>query len=118
MKNVSLKEFNGFSIEGRAKYFFFAKNRKEIKEAFLFAKKNRLDFFVLGRGTNTLFEDKTHNRAIIKNEIKFFDLEKIPRKGLKIKYRNKLSPIISIGKPVIKNQEGPPRKMALPYFTS
>ena len=30
----------------------------------------------------------------------FFDLEKMPRNGLKIKYINKLIPVINIGKPV------------------
>ena len=65
-RNVSLKEFTTFRIGGKAKYFFVAKNEKELIEAVRFAKDNKLPFFILGGGSNLLVSDKGFKGLVIK----------------------------------------------------
>ncbi len=57
-KNVLLKNYTTFRIGGPAKYFFVAKNKKEIIKAVSVAKELSLPFFVLGGGSNLLVSDK------------------------------------------------------------
>lgn len=68
--NVSLKNYTTFRIGGRAKYFFEAKTTKEIIKALLMAKEFNLPFFIIGQGSNILFDDKNFNALIIKIETK------------------------------------------------
>jgi len=65
-RNVLLKNFTTFKIGGPARYFFVAKNKEEIKEAILWAKKKKLPFFILGGGSNVLFSDNGFNGLVIK----------------------------------------------------
>jgi len=71
LKNVSLKKFNNFRIGGKAKYFLKAKNISEIKKALVLAKKLKVKIFVLGEGTNILFNDKYFDGLVLVPEIKF-----------------------------------------------
>lgn len=64
--NIPLKNHTTFRIGGQAKYFFVAKNKKEIIKAILVAKKNHLPFFILGGGSNLLVSDKGYNGLVIK----------------------------------------------------
>ncbi len=67
-KNVSLKKYTTFKIGGRAKYFFEAKNKKDLKFALEFALKNNIPFFILGGGSNLLISDKGYDGLVIKME--------------------------------------------------
>ena len=75
-KNKSLKEFTTFKIGGRAKYFIKAKTYDEIKQGFLFAKENNLKTFILGKGSNILFDDKGYFGLVIYNNINFLRISK------------------------------------------
>jgi len=65
-KNVLLKNYTTFKIGGPAKYFFEAKNKKDLIEAIKTAKASKLDFFILGGGGNILINDKGFNGLVIK----------------------------------------------------
>ncbi|MBZ9572228.1 UDP-N-acetylmuramate dehydrogenase [Patescibacteria group bacterium] len=65
-KSVLLKNYTTFKIGGKAKYFFVAKNRKEIIQAVSTVKENNLPFFILGGGSNVLVADKGYRGLIIK----------------------------------------------------
>lgn len=65
-KNIPLKDYSNFKIGGRAKYFTEVVNSTQIKEAIEWTKKNRLNFFILGGGSNILFPDKGYSGLIIK----------------------------------------------------
>jgi len=65
-KNVSLKNHTTFKIGGRAKYFFVAKNKKDLVEAVITAKKFKLPFFILGGGSNLLVSDEGYKGLVIK----------------------------------------------------
>ncbi|MDP2967260.1 MAG: UDP-N-acetylmuramate dehydrogenase [bacterium] len=65
-RNVSLKNYTTFKIGGPAKYFFEAKNKKDLIKAILVAKKFKLPFFVLGGGSNLLVSDEGFKGLVIK----------------------------------------------------
>ena len=65
-EKIPLKEYTTFKIGGPARYFFVAKNKEDLKNAILWAKKKKLPFFILGAGSNVLFSDKGFNGLVIK----------------------------------------------------
>lgn len=75
-ENVSLLGFNTFKIGGNAKYFCVVKTIEELKEAVIFAEENKLLFFILGGGSNTLFSDEDFGGLIIKMEMSGREVER------------------------------------------
>ncbi|MDP3995688.1 MAG: UDP-N-acetylmuramate dehydrogenase [bacterium] len=67
-RNVSLEEFTTFRIGGKAKYFFVAKNEKDLIEAVKFVKDNKLPFFIFGGGSNLLVSDGEFKGIVIKTQ--------------------------------------------------
>jgi len=65
-KNISLKNYTTFRIGGRAKYFFTAKTKEDLIRAVAMAKKLKLPFFILGRGSNLLVSDEGYKGLVIK----------------------------------------------------
>jgi UDP-N-acetylmuramate dehydrogenase len=65
-EKIPLKEYTTFKIGGPARYFFVAKNKEDLKNAILWAKKKKLSFFILGGGSNVLFSDNGFNGLVIK----------------------------------------------------
>jgi len=63
--NIKLAPFSTFKIGGAAKYYCQPNNINDIKKAFNFAKKNNLDTFYLGGGSNILISDKGYSGLII-----------------------------------------------------
>ncbi len=74
-KNVRIDSLSTFRIGGSAKYFFEAKNKKELTEAILWAKEKNIPYFVLGGGSNILVSDHGFNGLLIK----------VPSKNIEIK---------------------------------
>ena len=62
--DADLKNFCTFKIGGRGT-ILFPKNQFEIKRILNDCKKNRLEFFLLGNGSNVLFPDGEFKKAII-----------------------------------------------------
>jgi UDP-N-acetylmuramate dehydrogenase len=69
-RNVSLKDHTTFKIGGRAKYFFEAKEKRDLIRAVFLAKKLRLPYFILGGGSNVLVSDKDFEGLVIKTSNK------------------------------------------------
>ncbi|MBL7053605.1 UDP-N-acetylmuramate dehydrogenase [Patescibacteria group bacterium] len=67
-KNILLAPFTTFKIGGQAKYFLKVKKVQDIIKAIQWANKEKVDFFILGGGSNVLFSDKEFNGLIIKIE--------------------------------------------------
>ena len=65
-KNVVLAKYTTFQIGGEAKYFFEAKNKKDLIKAVGVAKKYNLPFFILGKGSNLLVADEGYKGIVIK----------------------------------------------------
>jgi len=65
-KNIELSPYTSFKIGGKAKYFVEVGNKDELKEALQYALENKLNFFILGGGSNLLINDKGFDGLIIK----------------------------------------------------
>ena len=74
--DFDIKKFNWFNIGGKSKIFFKPKNLIELKE-FLKLYKNRGKIFILGKGSNVLFNDKIYEGVIIKLSNNFSTLSKL-----------------------------------------
>jgi UDP-N-acetylmuramate dehydrogenase len=75
-EHESLASHTTFRIGGKARYFFVAETANEIRDAVLFAEEKKLPFFVLGGGSNLLFQDADYEGVVIKVGIRGFRFEK------------------------------------------
>ena len=67
--NKDLSKLNSLQIAVKAKYYIECKTDSDIEEAFLFLKKTKIEFLILGEGTNVVFT-KHYEGLIIKNLFK------------------------------------------------
>jgi len=74
-RGVSLRRQSTFRIGGRADYFFVAETAGELGEALRFSRDRGLPSYVIGAGTNILFDDQGFRGLIIKNEIRGLERE-------------------------------------------
>ncbi len=74
-RNVSLSEHTTFKIGGPADYFFVAKNQEDLIEALKVAQEEKIDYYILGAGSNVLISDDGFRGLIIKIEITDLNLE-------------------------------------------
>jgi len=65
-KNIILAPHTSFGIGGPAEYFIEVKGGKEIKQAISWAKKQKIQYHILGGGTNVLVSDKGVKGLVIK----------------------------------------------------
>ena len=72
-KNISLQSYTTFKIGGHAKYFVKAKNKEQLKEALLWARENKQNFFILGGGSNLIISDNGFDGLVIKLENQEFE---------------------------------------------
>jgi UDP-N-acetylmuramate dehydrogenase len=71
--NQSLKDLTTFGIGGLAKYFIEVHTILEMQEVILFCHKNDLRYFILGKGSNSLFDDRGFNGLVIANRIQLLE---------------------------------------------
>ena len=65
-KNIKLADYSTFRIGGPAKEFVIVKSENELLEAINYTKENNLKFFILGGGSNVLFDDEGFDGLIVK----------------------------------------------------
>ena len=61
-----LKNHTTFRIGGEARYFFVVSSMGELMQAIQYADTKSLPFFILGGGSNTLFQDEGFSGVVIK----------------------------------------------------
>lgn len=64
-ENVLLKEYTSYKTGGRAKYFAMCYNNDDVRQSLDFANNNKLDYEVIGGGSNLLISDDGYNGLII-----------------------------------------------------
>jgi len=72
-RSVSLRPHSSYKIGGRADYFFAARSAKDFKSCLRFVHERTLPFYIIGEGTNILFDDAGFRGLILKNEVKGID---------------------------------------------
>ena len=68
---VSLSNLSTFGIGGRARLYFKAREISDIQEALQWAIQHKTPYFILGKGSNCLFDDRGFNGLVIHNRIDF-----------------------------------------------
>jgi UDP-N-acetylenolpyruvoylglucosamine reductase len=67
----SLKEFSTFGIGGPIRLFAEVKSIAQMQEIFEWAHRENIPFFLLGKGSNCLFDDRGFDGLVILNKIDF-----------------------------------------------
>jgi UDP-N-acetylmuramate dehydrogenase len=66
-----LKDYTTFGIGGPAKYFIEAQTIEQLQKVIAHCNEHQLKYFVLGKGSNTLFSDRGFDGVVILNKIHF-----------------------------------------------
>ena len=74
-KDIPLAPLTTFRIGGPAKFFVEVKGEAELLEALDFAQENKLEFFVLGGGSNLLVSDKGFAGLVIRMKLNAFFID-------------------------------------------
>lgn len=94
-KNKLLSSLTTFKIGGRSKFFCEPKNLEELIELIKFAKKNNLNIFILGGGSNVLISDSGFDGLTISmkrlNKIFVEDNFIVAESGVLVKKVNKIA---------------------------
>jgi UDP-N-acetylmuramate dehydrogenase len=64
-----LSEFSTFGIGGPIRHFTEIRSSSDVEEAFQFIRQIKLPFFILGKGSNCLFDDLGFNGVVLLNRI-------------------------------------------------
>ncbi len=72
-KNVLLSDHTTIKLGGPAEYFYEFRSEEELTKAISFSKKNNLEIFILGGGSNVIFPDEGFKGIVLKNNIKLLD---------------------------------------------
>ncbi len=70
-----LKDLTTFGIGGPAKYFVEVQSVPQLQEVLSYCYQKNLHYFVLGKGSNTLFNDQGYDGVVILNKIHFCQQE-------------------------------------------
>ncbi len=82
LRDVELAKFSTMKIGGKAKWLIFPKNVQELRKILQICEENQIKTFVLGNGSNVLFDDAGFDGAVIK--LRHFDfVKKCSKKGKK-----------------------------------
>lgn len=73
--NKSLKELSTFGIGGDARYFIAIQTIPEMQEIRNFINREKIPYWVVGKGSNSLFDDRGFDGLIILNKIDFIEFE-------------------------------------------
>lgn len=66
-----LSSLSTFGIGGPARYYLEAKTVDDVREALEWTRRERLPVFILGKGSNCLFDDRGFNGLVLHNKIDF-----------------------------------------------
>jgi len=65
-REIPLKKYTTFKIGGNAKFFAEPKDIDEVKTLLAWCNEFKIPYFILGKGSNVLFDDEGYGGAVIK----------------------------------------------------
>ena len=77
LRDVELAKFSTMKIGGKAKWLIFPKNVQELQKILQICEKNTVKTFVLGNGSNVLFDDAGFDGAVI--NLRHFDFVRVEK---------------------------------------
>ncbi len=79
-ENINMKNMNTLKIEAIAKYYSEPENIERLKDCINFAKKNDLEIFILGNGSNIIFSKDYYEDTLFINMKNFKKIQRIENK--------------------------------------
>jgi UDP-N-acetylmuramate dehydrogenase len=70
-REIKLSDYSTFGIGGPARYFAEARTCMQMQEMLCYAHRLSLPFFILGKGSNTLFDDRGFDGLVIVNRVDY-----------------------------------------------
>ena len=70
-----LSQLSTFGIGGPARFFFEVQKVEQLQSLMVYCKAQNLSFFILGKGSNSLFDDRGFDGLVILNKIAFCQFE-------------------------------------------
>lgn len=74
-ENYPLKDLSTFGIGGPARFLLTVSTSQELSEALKFCFHEGISYFILGKGSNCLFDDRGYNGLVIHNKIDFCHIQ-------------------------------------------
>lgn len=74
-KDYCLKALSTFGIGGKARYFISIHTIEEMQELVRFIYQKNLSYWVVGKGSNSLFDDRGFDGIVILNKIDFISMD-------------------------------------------
>jgi len=71
----SLKDFSTFRVGGKARQFVSIRTIEEMAEIRKYVCREKIPFWILGKGSNSLFDDRGFDGLVIFNKIDFFSFD-------------------------------------------
>lgn len=65
-ENISLKKYNSYKLDVKAKYLVFPKDEEELLELLFFIRDKAIKYVVLGNGSNIIFANDYYDGVIIR----------------------------------------------------
>ncbi|MBS0630124.1 MAG: UDP-N-acetylmuramate dehydrogenase [Verrucomicrobia bacterium] len=75
-KNKPLSELSTFGIGGPARYFIEVHSIEELQNVISYCYKTNLSYHLVGKGSNSLFDDRGYDGLVILNKIDFCAIER------------------------------------------
>lgn len=75
-ENKPLSSVSTLKVGGNASYFATVRTQEELSEAFQLCKKDNIPYFILGKGSNIIFDDRGFRGMVIQNKIAYIESEK------------------------------------------
>ena len=75
LRDVELAKFSTMKIGGKAKWLIFPKNVQELRKILGICEENQIQIFVLGNGSNVLFDDAGFDGVVI--NLRHFDFVRV-----------------------------------------
>ena|SRR3990167_1563845 len=74
-QNKLLKEVSTFGIGGPAQFFIQVFSVEEMQKVLVYCHKEKIPFFILGKGSNCLFDDQGFEGVVIQNKISYITIK-------------------------------------------
>lgn len=97
-KKVLLKNYTTSKIGGIVNYFCLPKNIEELLEAIIYIKVDNLPYYILGGGSNTIFDENLDSRAVVICLRDYCGINKLENKQYKVKAGSSLQSVVDYAK--------------------
>ncbi len=75
--NEKMQKYTSFKIGGPAEYFIEINDEQELVKILQICREEKINYYIIGNGTNILVKDNGIKGLVIKNNIKYINEEKI-----------------------------------------